>query len=116
MNQVVITGNLGKDAEKGQYNVRLVVATTRNYKDKNGQVQEKTSWHNVNYLGKNEAISGLKKGQRVCVIGEYETGSYTKKDGTTANYSNINSFEVYVEPKGHTTNDLPGDNGPDWMR
>lgn len=116
MNNIIITGNLGKNAEKSQYGVKFTVATTRNYTDKNGQKAEKTSWHNVNYLGRNEAVASLKKGQRVCVIGEYETGSYKKQDGTTANFANLNSFEVYVEPRVSKRNETPDEDLPDFMR
>ena len=114
MNQIILTGNLGKDAEKGKYDTRFTLATTRKYKDKNGEYQEKTTWHSVSYIGKNEAIANLKKGQRVCVIGEYDVGQFKKSDGTSASYAQVVSFEVYVEPRAPRNsqdNDLP-----DFMR
>lgn len=116
MNQIIITGNLGKDAEKTQYEVRFTVATTRNYKDKNGEWQEKTTWHNVSYKGKEDYVSRLKKGDRVCVIGEQENGSFTKQDGSYGNYNQITSFEVYVQPKAAPADDMPGDDLPAFMR
>lgn len=115
MNQVIITGNLGKDAEKGKYDIRFTVASTRKYKDKNGEFQEKTTWHNVSYIGRNEGIANLRKGQKVCVIGEYDVGTFKKSDGTSAAYAQVVSFEVYVEPRAPKT-DMPSDNGPEWMR
>ena len=69
MNQIIITGNVGKDAEKGQYDVHFTVATTRTYKDRNGEQKEKTVWHNVSYVGKAQDLIAL----RVCATaGEWQ--------------------------------------------
>lgn len=114
MNQIILTGNLGKDAEKGKYDVRFTIATTRRYKDKGGEYQEKTTWHNVSYIGKNEAVANLRKGQRVCVIGEYDCGTFNRSDGTTANYAQVVSFEVYVEPRA--LRKAPENDLPDFMK
>lgn len=32
MNQIIISGNVGKDAEKGQYDIRFTVATNKSTK------------------------------------------------------------------------------------
>lgn len=117
MNQIVITGSVGKDPQEGKYDVQFTVATNRKWKDRNGEEKEKTVWHNISYLGKaKDAILSLRKGDRVCVIGEQEQGSFTKQDGTYGNYNQINTFEVYVQPSVHRNkvNDMPDDK-PDWL-
>ena len=119
MNQIIITGNVGKDAEKGQYDVHFTVATTRTYKDRNGEQKEKTVWHNVSYVGKaQDLIATIKKGDRVCVIGEQDNGSFKKSDGSYGNYNNVTTFEVYVQPKAcDCRKDFPSnDDLPDFMK
>ena len=119
MNQIVITGSVGKDATEGKYDVTFTVATNRKWKDRNGEEQEKTTWHNISYIGRaKDAILTIKKGDRVCVIGEQEQGSFKKQDGSYGNYSQINTFEVYVQPKvqQNMPNDLPSADDPDWLK
>lgn len=117
MNQIVITGSVGKDAVEGKYDVSFTVATNRKWKDRNGEEKEETTWHNVSYIGKaKDAILTIKKGDRVCVIGEQRQGSFEKKDGSYGSFTQINTFEVYVQPKASRgqTNDMPDDK-PDWL-
>lgn len=118
MNQIIITGNVGKNPEKGQYDVHFTVATTRTWKNRNGEQQEKTVWHNVSYLGKaQDDVMSIKKGDRVCIIGEQDNGSFTKQDGSHGSYTQISTFEIYVQPKAcHCQNDLPNNDLPDFMR
>lgn len=47
MNQIIISGNVGKDAEKGQYDIRFTVATNKKYKDRNGEQKEETTGKRV---------------------------------------------------------------------
>lgn len=117
MNQIIISGNVGKDAEKSQYDVRFTVATNKKYKDRNGEQKEETTWHNVVYKGKNEAVANLRKGDFVVVIGEQKNGSFKKQDGSYGNFSQIESFNVTVEPKvcKCAAEDMPNDD-PDWLK
>ena len=52
INKVILVGNLGRDPEvrhtaSGSKIVHLSVATSDNWRDKNGERQEKTEWHRV---------------------------------------------------------------------
>ncbi|MEY2905194.1 MAG: hypothetical protein RJA52_1210, partial [Bacteroidota bacterium] len=52
VNKVILIGNLGKDPEfrkleSGAAVARFSVATNENYKDKNGEWQSQTEWHDV---------------------------------------------------------------------
>ena len=52
VNKVILIGNLGRDPEirsmqDGTKVVNLNVATSENWKDKNGERQERTEWHKV---------------------------------------------------------------------
>src|SRR4029079_11685308 len=87
LNRVILLGNLGADPELkmtqgGQAVLKLRLATTETYLDKNQTRQERTEWHSVTLWGKRgEALSKfLTKGERIFVEGSLRTSSY-EKDG-----------------------------------
>ena len=87
VNKVIIVGNLGRDPEtrympEGGAITNISVATTDKWKDKNGELQEKTEWHRVAFFGKLAEIAGeyLKKGGQVYIEGRLRTEEY-EKDG-----------------------------------
>ena len=61
MNKVILIGNVGADPEVKEFSggkvVKLRIATTERYKNKNGEKQEKTQWHNVDVW--REALQGV---------------------------------------------------------
>ena len=68
VNKVILLGNLGRDPEvrytsSGDAVVSMSIATTETWKDKGGQRQEKTEWHNVVMYRRLAEIAGeyLKK-------------------------------------------------------
>ncbi len=88
LNKVMLLGNLGADPELrmtsgGQAVLRLRLATTESYLDRNRTRQERTEWHNVVVWGKRaEALSKiLGKGSRIFVEGGLRTSSYDDKEG-----------------------------------
>ncbi len=88
VNKVILIGNLGKDPEVrhlegGVAVARFPIATSETYKDKSGQKQEKTEWHNiVLWRGLAEvAEKYVRKGQSVFIEGKIRTNSYQDKDG-----------------------------------
>jgi single-strand DNA-binding protein len=88
VNKVILIGNLGKDPEtrympNGDAVTNITLATTENWKDKNGEKQEKTEWHRVTFYRKLAEIAGeyLKKGRPVYVEGRLETRKWTDKAG-----------------------------------
>ncbi len=87
LNRVMLLGNLGADPELkvtqgGQALLKLRLATTETYLDKNNTRQERTEWHSVTMWGKRgEALAKfLTKGERIFVEGRLQTSSY-EKDG-----------------------------------
>jgi len=88
VNKVIIIGNLGRDPETrympdGGAITNISVATTDKWKDKAGEMQEKTEWHRVAFFGKLAEIAGeyLKKGSQVYVEGRLQTRKWQDKDG-----------------------------------
>jgi single-strand DNA-binding protein len=89
VNKVILVGNLGRDPEmrympNGEAVCNFSIATTDNWKDKNGQKQEKTEWHNIVMYRRLAEIAGeyLKKGRPVYVEGRLQTRKW-EKDGVT---------------------------------
>lgn len=87
MNKVFLLGNLGKDPElkylpSGVAVCNFSIATTKSWKDTDGNVQEKTEWHNIVSFRKVAELCGeyLKKGSKVLVEGELQTRMW-EKDG-----------------------------------
>lgn len=83
MNQVYLLGRLGQDPEdingKG---AKFSLATNKKWKDKDGQWQEQTTWHNVVVWGpaSEYILKNIKRGEKVLVDGEIEVQEY-EKDG-----------------------------------
>jgi len=88
VNKAILIGNLGKDPEmrylpSGQAVVKFSLATNAKRKDKNGQVQDITDWHNIVTFGKTAEVCNqyLKKGSPIYVEGRIQTRSYDDRDG-----------------------------------
>lgn len=103
-NRVVIMGNLGQDPEvktfdNGSSVTNLSVATTRKWKDKDGNPQEKTNWHRVKVWGKQgeNCAKFLAKGRGVLVEGELDYDQY-EKDGHKMFATNLVASNVQFLP------------------
>ncbi len=88
INRVTLVGNLGKDPEVRHFEnggsvARITVATNESYKDKEGNWQTQTEWHNVIAWRSNadRAEKELKKGSMVFVEGKLKTRSYKDNNG-----------------------------------
>ena len=88
VNKVILLGNLGRDPETryttgGDAVTNLRIATSEQWKDKNGDKQERTEWHSVVLFGRQAEIAGeyLKKGRSVYIEGRLQTRKYTDKEG-----------------------------------
>ena len=89
VNKVILVGNLGDDPEARSLNnggevVNLRVATSENWKDRDGNRQERTEWHRVVIFNENlgkVAKSYLKKGSKVYLEGQIQTRKWTDQSG-----------------------------------
>ena len=88
LNRVMLLGNLGADPELratggGQSVLKLRLATSETYMDKDRQRHERTEWHNVVIWGKRaDALAKiLNKGDRIFVEGGLRTSTYEARDG-----------------------------------
>jgi single-strand DNA-binding protein len=106
LNKVMLLGNLGADPElkmtqSGQSVLKLRLATTETYLDKNQTRQERTEWHSVTMWGKRgEALAKfLTKGERIFVEGSLRTSSY-EKNGEKRYSTEINASNVILAGRG----------------
>ena len=118
VNKVILVGNLGRDPEirstpSGQNVANFSVATTRRWKDRDGNRQEKTEWHNIVAWGKQAEIAGqyLTKGKQVFVEGRLETRTW-EKDGQK-HYRTEVICDQFTMLGGGTRSDGAGRGGAD---
>ena len=119
LNKVLLLGNLGADPELkvtqgGQAVLKLRLATTESYLDRNNTRQERTEWHRVTLWGKRaEALAKfLTKGERIFVEGRISTSSY-EKDGEKRYSTEIvaNNIILAGRGKGGGDRDFAGEGG-----
>ena len=107
LNKVMLIGNLGKDPEirlgqqSGRKCVSFSLATSRRYRDANGEQKEETQWHNVVGWGKVADIVeqlGIRKGTSLYVEGRLATRSWTDQNGQKryATEVNLETFQVFT--------------------
>lgn len=88
VNRVILIGNLGRDAEirnlpNGSKVARFPIATNENYKDKAGNWQTITDWHDI-VAWRNladRAERDCKKGNTVYIEGKLRRRKYTDQNG-----------------------------------
>jgi single-strand DNA-binding protein len=88
VNKVILVGRLGKDPEtrymtNGEAVTNATLATSENWKDKSGEKQEKTEWHNLVFYRSLAEIAGeyLRKGSQVYIEGKIKTRKWQDKEG-----------------------------------
>ena len=86
LNKVQLIGNIGKDPEirvsqiGGRKSVSFSLATSRRYRDANGEQKEDTQWHNIVGWGKVAEVFeqlGVRKGTSLYVEGRLTNRSWT---------------------------------------
>ncbi len=89
VNKVILLGRLGRDPEVRNFQnggrvVKLRLATSERYKDREGNMQERTEWHSVAIF--NEKLGEiaekyLRKGSEVYIEGQLETRKWQDQSG-----------------------------------
>ncbi len=93
VNKVILVGNLGRDPESrslpsGQPVTNFSLATSRRYKDREGNRKDDTEWHNIVCFGKQAEIAAqyLTKGKMIAVEGRIQTRSWDDKESGKKQY------------------------------
>lgn len=107
LNRVMLLGNLGADPELkmtsgGQSVLKMRLATTESYLDRNKVRQERTEWHSVVLWGKRaEALSKfLAKGTRLFIEGGLRTSSYDDREGNKRYKTEVVASNVILAGRG----------------
>lgn len=93
VNKVILVGNLGKDPEikytpSGTPVAKFSLATNERYKDKGGEWQDRTEWHNIVAWQRLAEIVGeyVKKGSKLYIEGRLQTSSWEDKQSGEKKY------------------------------
>jgi single-strand DNA-binding protein len=118
VNKVILLGNVGRDPEvrstgNGQSVASFSLATSRRWKDRDGNKQEQTEWHNVVAWGKLADVVAkyVTKGLRVFIEGRIETKSWDDKTSGEKRYKTqivAENLTMLGERKGNVENDARG--------
>lgn len=121
LNKIQLIGRLTKNVEvrtttAGQKVATFSLATNSHWKDKQGQKQEKTEFHNIILWGKLAEIAGeyLVKGQECYIEGRIETRKYTGKDGVERRTTEViaENMQLGQKPNGATAKPAPTEEIP----
>lgn len=105
LNKVMLIGNIGKDPDiktlqSGKKVVSFSLATSKRYRDNNGEQKEETQWHNIVLWGKiAETFEnlGIGKGTQLYIEGEITNRSWTDQTTGQKRYTTeINASTVQV--------------------
>ena len=114
LNQVTLIGSVGKDAEvtfikESSKVAKFSLATNRSYKDKDGNKQTKTEWHNIEVWNEKANFAGnfVKKGQLVCIVGEIRYEKFEDKEGRAQQRTKIVAETIQLFPKGGNGSTTP---------
>lgn len=113
-NLIILEGNLGKDIEfksfeNGGTIAEAVLATSEKYKDRQGQLVEKTEWHNLKFPKVSDAFKSVLektgKGCRMSVSGKMSYRQYEDQQGNKRTFPEVLVFDVniidYKDSKGN---------------
>jgi single-strand DNA-binding protein len=110
LNRAQIVGNVTRDPESrftpnGQAVCSFGVATNRRWRDKDGNNQEATEFHNIVAWGKVAELMGqlAHKGTKIYVEGRLQTRQWEGQDGAKRNRTEIVMEDfIILTPKGAT--------------
>ena len=87
LNRIMLIGNVGKAPEVRTFDggnkvANFTLATTKRYTDRNGQLVDATTWHNIQVNGKiaDVAEKYVQKGDPIYVEGELTARTYVDRN------------------------------------
>lgn len=107
INKVNLCGYVGGDPkvrEVGETKVaQVTLATSRTWRDKKGEKQTETQWHNLVIWGKPAEVveKYVTKGKLIQVFGELTYRNYDDKDGVKHYVTEIRVNEFVLMPQGN---------------
>ncbi len=119
VNKAILIGNLGRDPDlrylpSGDPVAKFTLATNSRWKDKDGQWQDRTDWHNIVVFKRQAEICNeyLKKGSPVYVEGRIQNRSWEDKDGNKKYMTEIVAQSIrMLGRKGEPEEEVPEEVG-----
>ncbi len=120
INKVILVGHLGRDPEirsttSGTPVGNFSLATNRQWKDRDGQRQEETEWHQIVVWGRQAEVAGqyLSRGRQVYIEGRLQTRSWEDRNSGEKRYKTEVVCEIlkFLGGRGDTGGP-PGPQGP----
>ena len=117
VNRVILIGNLGKDPEvrrleSGAVVAKFPMATNENYRDKSGEWQTLTEWHDIVVWRQlaERAERDLKKGMAVYIEGKLTHRTWEDQDGNTRRTTEVvgSYFRILNRREGSSGGDSDG--------
>ena len=129
MQKILIIGYLGRNPElkysqQGTVITQFSIASTERWRDKNGELQERTEWFAIKAFGRRAEIAGeyLHKGSRVYLEGRKRTESWEDKKrvaritGTSSMWTGLSSSTLERTAMGITSRMKPTRRKPRRLR
>lgn len=122
LNKVLLIGNIGQDprtsaSPNGRKCVSFSLATSKRYRDNNGEQKEETQWHNIVIWGKTAETFeniGIGKGTQLYIEGEITNRSWTDQTTGQKRYTteiNVSSFQILSSRNTQGTSGNGASNG-----
>ncbi len=119
INKVILIGNLGIDPElrftqSGTPVASFRIATSERWKDKEGNQQEQTEWHNIVAWGRLGELCNeyLNKGSKVYIEGKLKTRKWQDQNGNDRYTTDIVARDVqFLTPRGESGDGSYGGGG-----
>jgi single-strand DNA-binding protein len=115
-NKVILIGNVGKDPEVRHLETGIAVAsftlaTTERYKNRNGELQDQTEWHNIVCWRNLAELSEkyIKKGAQIFVEGKIRTRSWADQTGAKRYTTEIVADNIRLLDRKGTVTGTPAD-------
>ena len=113
VNKVLLLGNVGKDPEIASTNggtliAKLSLATSERFKDKQGEWQDRTEWHNLVAYARGAEIlrDYVRKGSKLYVEGRLTTRSWDDRESGKKMYRTevvVGDISLVSSPDGAPT-------------
>lgn len=117
INKVILLGNLGRDPEmrtleSGAKIATFPIATNENYKDKNGEWQQVTEWHNIKAWNKlaDRVERSLTKGTLIYLEGKLTHRKYTDNNNVEKYITEVVPYSIRIINKTDSAGSAPAAN------
>ena len=119
LNKIQLIGNVGKNPEVRTFDggnkvANFTLATTKHYTDRNGQLVDATTWHNIQVNGKIAEVAEkyVQKGDPIYVEGELTARTYVDRNNVERVIYEVRASQLqFLRQRGsaaqETEDDLP---------